>query len=326
MFRRYLRAAKLRLHMAQMRRFAKPETTAQQMEVSQKTAQHFFVWEEPNRADTPELQIGRSGGRYSTLTGLWWLDAQRFVVNHRSGLKMAVFDLTASDPMIWTDDIPYLSDDIAAKQTGPEQWEIAISGCWDTIYTRHVLDGAGGFTMSLSEDLNHPTRDFCHGVAYDAKGQLCYAIHTGVHPRFAIGDKIHHLPYPWGVRDLCHDPARGRYIAVAVSANPRREAYGGVKTALWTYPETGGKWQCLGVYDNVHSDALDVWGDHIWLPDQVANRLLGIDVKTGDLRIICTGDAFDFPHGLGISDTGQIAVTNYGSSSVAIVDAKTLIG
>ena len=125
---------------------------------------------------------------------------------------------------------------------------------------------------------------------------------------------------------MSHDPDRQRYLAVAVSANPKRTAYSGVKTSIWTCPEGGSKWICLAVYDNVHSDALGVWREHIWLPDQLSDRLLALNADTGAVEHIFSGDALDFPHGVAVSPTGVVTVTNYGSSSVVLADADRLTG
>ncbi len=308
-----------------VRHHIKSESAAAKVSVGQATAEIYTVWEEPNRANSPELHIGKSGGRYSTLTGVWWLDDQSFIVNHRSGLRMAVFDAKDAREPVWKGEIGNLTDDIAARRIDGRTWDIAVSGCWSNILTRYRLTRSEAFELQELDVLPHTARDFCHGVAYDAKGELCYSIHTGKDPRLFIAGKVHRLPYPWGVRDLCHDATRKRYLAVAVSTNPRKKAYGSVKTSLWSCPEGGTDWTCLGAYDNVHSDALDVWSDHIWMPDQVGNRLLAIDARTGDLCLIGAGDGLDFPHGLGISPGGKIAVTNYGSSSVVVVDADGLL-
>ena len=303
-----------------------PETGAAQGALTRHGAAGYIVWEEPNRAKTPELQIGRSGGRYSTLTGVWWLDEERFIVAHRSGLKMAVFSTDRPVEPLWSADIDHVSDDIAAKQIAPSTWEIAISGCWDCMYSRHRLNAANGsFDIEKLEQLDHTSKDFSHGVAYDRDGNLCFSIHTGKHPRFNIGGAWNKLPAPWGVRDLCHDPARKRHLAIAVSANPRRKAYGGVQTTIWSCAEGSSVWECLALYDNVHSDSLDVWNDHIWIPDQVRNRLIAVDAATGAVDSIFSGDALDFPHGLGISNNGIVAVTNYGTSSVALAKANDLL-
>ena len=301
------------------------EDAAKRVSLSKEEADGYIIWEQPNRANTPELQIGRSGGRYSTLTGVWWLDSRRYIVAHRSGLKIAVFSTDDMNCPQWTADIDHLSDDIAAKRLNSKKWEISISGCWSCIYSRYELSFETSFEIEKLEVVKSKTSDFCHGVAYDTNGQLCHSIHTGVDPRVTIADKVYRLRAPWGVRDLCHDPYRKRYVAIAVSSNPRRRVYNGVKSSIWTCDEVGSKWSCLAVYDGVHSDAIDIWGEHIWIPDQLGDRLLALKAETGEIDYIVSGDCIDFPHGIGISSQGTIAVTNYGSSSVLLVNADSLL-
>lgn len=305
----------------------KIETHAEMRELSIASAHAYIVWNQPNRAGTPPLHIGDSGERYSTLTGVWWLSDQSFIVSHRSGLKVAIFDLNRSDQPIWAHPVDHLTDDIAATRTDADTWEFSVSGCWDCIYSRFKLirtaTGPDNYELSLLEKAEHSARDFCHGVAYDDQGQLCVAIHTGKNPRMKIGGTTHKLPAPWGVRDLCYDRQRQRYIAVAVSANPKRAAYSQVMTSLWVCPRNGHSWECLGVYDHIHSDSLDVWEQNIWIPDQLSNRLIAVNALSGDIEAIYVGDGLDFPHGLAISPQGKIAITNYGSSSVTVMNAPS---
>lgn len=296
--------------------------------ISIASASFYIVWEEPNRAETPRLHIGKSGERCSTLTGIWWLDEERFVVNHRSGLRMAVFDRRNSDLRIWTGELAHPTDDISGKRIDENSWEIITSGCWSCIYSRYRLtssqDTDRPFETELLDVKESPSKDFCHGVAYGDEGRLCYSIHTGMRPRMNIGGVDHTLPYPWGVRKLCYDAARRRYIAVAVSTNPRRSAYRKVMTSLWVLPQDSDRWECLAAYNNMHSDSLGVWKDHIWLPDQLNNRLIAVDAIGGYPEWIGSGDAINFPHGLGISPQGMVAFTNYGTSSIAGLDADTI--
>lgn len=289
----------------------------------------YIVWEEPNRAETPTLHIGRSGERYSTITGVWWLDETSFLANHRSGLRMAIFHVNNPSQPVWKAELDYPTDDIAAKRIDETTWEASVSGCWSSIYGRYRINRSRSVPWNYQsthlDTRPHETKDFAHGVAYDDEGQLCYTLSTGKNPRFNIGETTYKLPTPWGVRDVIYDPDRQRYIAIAVSANPKLTAYGGVKSSLWVKAKAGHRWKCIGVYKNVHSDSLGVWRDRIWLPDQVGNRLLAVDARTGKVEFICKGNSFDFPHGLGVSPTGKIAVTNYGTSSVTIVDGDKLL-
>jgi len=297
-------------------------------EITRTSADVFTVWEEPNVAETPTLHIGESGERYSTLTGVSWLDNETFIVNHRSGLKMAIFDLKDPSMPVWTGALDYPTDDIAAKRIDATTWEVCVSGCWSAVYGRYQIRRSAtdmhAYEARLLETLAHAQRDFCHGVDYDDEN-LCYSIHTGKRPRVTIGVKTYKLPFPWGVRDMCFDRKRNRHILVAVSANPKKTAYGNVVTSLWTLSKGATKWECLSCFNNFHSDALDVCGDHIWLPDQLNDHLVAVDAETGKAVKRYSGDSLSFPHGLGISPDGMIAVTNYGTSSVTIVDAARLL-
>jgi hypothetical protein len=318
-----------RLNPPHWRKAVKSEAGARLVSASIESAVHRVVWEEPNRANTPPLHIGKSGERYSTLTGVWWLDRTTMVVAHRSGLRIGVFELDHPGAPVWVGEVAHLTDDIAAKPLEAGTWEVAVSGCWECIFSRFTLkrsaESSRGWTLSLIERKQSATEDFCHGVAYDGSGQLCWSIHTGASPRFAVGEATFRLPAPWGVRDLCEDRARRRHLAMAVSANPRRSAYDGVVTTIWYQDDAALGWQCLCALPGVHADAIDVWGPHIWIPDQLGDRLLAIDAVSGEVAAICRGNALDFPHGLGISQDGVLAVTNYGSSSVALFDADALI-
>lgn len=307
----------------------KSETGASVGSVSIESSLKYVVWEEPNRADSPPLHIGTSGERYSTVTGVWWLDPSSLVVAHRDGLRIGVFETDRFDAPVLVSEVAHLTDDIAAKPIGAGVWEVAVSGCWTSIYSRFTLrrtaDGLHGWTITPLDTKVSPTKDFCHGIAYNKNGQLCWSIHTGKAPRFTVGDALYSLPPPWGVRDICDDRARGRHLAVAVSANPKRAAYQGVVTTIWYQADTERGWHCLAALQGVHADALDVWGKHIWIPDQLGDRLLAIDADTGEITAIYSGNCLDFPHGLGISEEGLMAVTNYGSSSIVLLDVDALL-
>ena len=306
----------------------KSETVAARKTLSIATSDAYTVWEEPNRAETPPLHIADSGERYSTLTGVWWLDNDSLIVDHRSGLRMAVFQLKDFEKPVWIGEIEHLTDDIAAKKVNDNIWEIAVSGCWDCIASTYQLvkdPSKNQYSANVLKVEQHSRKDFCHGVAYDHKDQLCWSIHTGKNPRIKIGEDFYKLPAPWGARDICYDAARKRYISVAVSANPSKKSYTGATTTIWVLPENANKWECISAIDNLHSDAVDVWNDQIWIPDQLSDRLLALDAESGDIISIFGGDCFDFPHGLGISPEGKIAVTNYGSSSVVVLDAEKIM-
>ncbi len=305
------------------------EETALQLACDIGAADGYAVWEEPNRAGTKPLHIAGSGTRYSTITGVAWLDDRYVIAAHRSGLRVGVFDTHHISIPVWTGSLDHLVDDIAAKRTSPTTFELAVSGCWENIHSRyelHMNDGDDvSFQMTHVHTEANPTRDFAHGVAYDRNGELWSALHTGQDPRVITGDKTYRIPAPWGVRDCCDDPVRQRALAIAVSANPKAEAYDGVATTIWAQRYGSGRWECIGRYDNIHADCLDVTATHIWIPDQLNDRLIGIDAATSEIQRIYRGSCFDFPHGLHVSSDNKLAVSNYGSSSIAIIDLDRLV-
>lgn len=317
-----IKSLRKRYNLRKARGFEVSDANATMLEMGKDVPFREIVWEEPNRANTPTLHIGKSGERYSTLTGVWWLDDDRFVVNHRSGLRVALFDLRREDPLVSKDETPHPTDDIAAKAVSNGQFEIAMSGCWSSICYLYDLriekDGAAKFELASTRE--NRTKDFAHGVSYDAEGRLCVALHTGKDPRILIADDFYRLPPPWGARKVSYDKAGKRYLAVTVSSNPRRDNPANAATAIWQMKDGSKDWSMIGLIDNVHSDSVDVFNGEIWLPDQVGDRLISLDADSLNVRRILHGDGFDFPHGLAISSKGKMAVTNYGSSSITFVD------
>jgi len=308
--------------------YIQSEADAPSLVLNEANVETYLVWKEPNRAATPPLHIGQSGERYSTLTGVSWLDANTCIIAHRSGLMLAIFDVNDPRQPLLKSRIDHLSDDVVAKETGKESWEIAVSGCWDCAYSLYKLTrengNQNGFAIELVNTRAHNERTFSHGVAYDAEGRLCVSMSTGERPRIEIGSEVHELPKPWGARDVIYDDAKRRHLAVAVSADPKRSAYDKVKTSIWTKGLGEKEWKILSVYDNVHSDAICSGDGRIWIPDQLGNRLFAVNGATGAIEAIFSGDCFNFPHGLDVSADGKLAITNYGSSIVAIVDPKLL--
>jgi hypothetical protein len=74
----------------------------------------------------------------------------------------------------------------------------------------------------------------------------------------------------------------------------------------------------------MHSDSCQVYQGKLWLPDQKGDRILGLCLKNEKPTLVVKGNCFDFPHGLGISSQGILAVTNYGNSSVALFDVSQM--
>jgi hypothetical protein len=99
----------------------------------------LITWNEPNRAQTKPLHIANRGARFSTLTGVTWLDNHRYLVAHRSGLRIALFSTQKINQPIKTFELPHLVDDISSKRIDQENWEVIVSGCWDTVSTTFHL-------------------------------------------------------------------------------------------------------------------------------------------------------------------------------------------
>ena len=281
----------------------------------------IYKWEEPNREDAPPLHIANRGARYPTLTGVTWLSEHEYAVAHRCGLRLAVFDLRMGHRPVAMVVTPHRSDDIAAKRVGDRHWEIAVSGCFEAVYTTFDLVLEDEKTkFRPNKTIWAKESSFSHGVKYDPFGNLCIAVHTGVDPRIEIADKVWRIPRPWGVRNVCFNPADQTYYAVAVSHNPQLTEYEDTATSIWHYNKTTDEWQFKWKLKSTHSDDCEIYQDRIWLTDQKNDRVIGLSLKDESPPVILSGPSFDFPHGLAISSSGQLAVTNYGTSSVMIFD------
>jgi hypothetical protein len=282
-------------------------------------------WQEPNRGNTPPLHIASRGSRYSTLTGVCWIDDHQFLVNHRSGLRVALFDLRQGKTPIATASIPHLTDQIAAKKINEKTYEVAVSGCWDADYSLFNLTIGDKAEFNLVVTKMNESKSFCHGISYDPSGNLCLTFSTGEDPRIEIGSKIYRLPKPWGARFIDFDSETNTYYVVAVSHNPQLISYDEVATTLWSYNYESDDFNVIGKINNVHSDACKIYKGKVWFSDQRGDRVLAIDINKKLPPIKIEGNGFDFPHGLDISSEGVLAVVNYGSSSITLIDIKELV-
>lgn len=282
-------------------------------------------WDEPNRENAPPLHIANRGTRYPTLTGVAWLSEFEYVVAHRCGLRLAVFDIRLGKEVVCIALTPHRADDVAAKKVGLNKWEIAISGCYEAVYTTYSLELGSIKRFRLCQTIWSKSFTFSHGVRYDPFGNLCISLHTGEDPRIEIAEKVWHLPSPWGVRNVCFDSINQDYYAVAVSQNPQLEQYGDIATSIWILDKNKDFWSQKWVLRDVHSDDCDIFDERIWLSDQKGDRMVGICLADKRQPASITGDCFDFPHGIAISKSGMLAVTNYGNSSVVIFDLMVAI-
>lgn len=286
-----------------------------------------FVWEEPNRANTPPLHIANSGARTSSLTGVKWLSDSEFITNHRSGLRIAYFDLKKKKTPIFIGVLPHLTDDVSAKEISEGVWEVAVSGCWVAPYSILTFDRNNGFHYEWTAKKKDHT--FCHGVEYDESGALWLGLHTGKKPRIQKVNingslKVWKLPKPWGCRKICFDKS-GIAYAIAVSNVPQLKAYSESRTSVWRLDPDGPKtflrsprWEKVLDIDKMHSDSGQIINGVIWLPDQLNNKLVGVDLMDGRRHEDFSHVTLDFPHGIDINANNTIAVSNYGTSNVTL--------
>lgn len=276
-------------------------------------------WLEPNRANTAPLHIARRGERYSTVTGAAWLNEHLLVANHRNGMKLALFDVRQGERPVVAVDLPCLSDDVALKCVGEHAYEVAVSGCWDCVGVVFSLHVSGAPTFHRLGVIAHQEHSFSHGVAYDPAGMPWFTLHTGAAPRIANHSKAWRLPEPWGARDVCFDEVSGRPHVVAVTNNPRQTAYENTATSVWRLNDDG-VWHMVWMQEQMHADACCFYKGVLWVPDQLNDRVLGVDLAGVHPTKVLTAPSLNFPHGLSISSAGTLAVTNYGGSSITLFD------
>ncbi len=279
-------------------------------------------WEEPNRRNTPPLHIASRGTRISTLTGVTWLDESRFVVNHRSGERVALFDLRCGESPVAVGELPHLTDGISAHRLSEHEWEIAVSGCWDAVHSRLVLRTKPAPSFSLLETRPAADRTFCHGLRYDPEGRIWLALSTGEDPRIEIDreGRCWRLPAPWGARDVCFDPDSGAAWAVAVSNVPQLSAYRETAVGVWVMGAGDSTFALVRTFEGLHADACRVHSGRLWFACQRNDRVLGFELSGREPDLVLQGLDLDFPHGVDVSPTGMLAVTNYGTSTVTLVD------
>jgi len=294
-------------------------------------------WEEPNRAQSPLLHIADRGARFSTLTGVTWLNDFQYLVAHRSGMRVALYDLRNAPSMLKSFPLSHLVDDITSKKIDTNTWEVAVSGCWDAIFSKYHLVLNGHPKMVHMHTQKHVDRTFSHGVRYDTRGNLLVALHTGDDARVEIGSDIFRLPAKsklkrifglregWGARCICYDESSEKYYAVAVSENPKRREYSKTSTSIWVLDCKSSSWAEMLHIPGSHSDACEIYKDVLWLPDQKMDRVMGVPLFGNRRPIILENSGFDFPHGLSISPTGTLAVSNYGNSSIVLLDLNKVM-
>jgi hypothetical protein len=277
-----------------------------------------IVWTQPNRRNDPPLHIAEKGTRLSTLTGVAWVNEHLFVVNHMSGLRLALFNIRAGNAPLLVAPIPHRSDNIAVKPLDKMRWEIAVSGCWECLYTTFHLTLGKNPQISPKLTRHHDDRSFSHGVFYDADGSLTVAVSTGVNPRILIDETAWVLPSPWGARDICQDLTDKTYYAVTNSNTPKQSAYDRAAVSIWRKRINEDRWVMWRQIEHAHADTCKIYRGYLWFTDQLNDAVIGLHLLDQASDIYVKSKLFDFSHGLDISARGQLAVTNYGSSSICI--------
>jgi hypothetical protein len=260
----------------------------------------------------------------STITGVCWLDEHRLVANHRNGKRVALFDLRNGDEPAAIAALPNLTDTVDVRRVSPDRWEVVTSDCWEAAYTKLQLTATGRPTFELLETVWKNDRTFCHGVTFDREGRLWLALSTGRRPRIELaGGKSWQLQKPWGCRSVFFDRNTGKAYAVACSNNPKQDSYDEVATSLWTLDPVKDAWVPIALLKKTHSDSGAFFRGRVWIPDQHGDRVLGIDLTRREKTIVLQED-FSFPHGIAISEAGTLAVTNYGTSSITLIDLSSI--
>jgi hypothetical protein len=284
----------------------------------------IIEWAEPNPRNDPTLHIADRGARHSTVTGVTWLNNSLFVAAHRNGMKIAMFDVRESLPLIKSFGVPHLSDSVASKKIDENTWEIILSGCWECALTKYLLQINPKPEFKLIGIKKHIDKSFCHGVGYDSNSKPILSYHTGQDPRIESKNHTWRLPAPYGARHVCLHPDNGQLYAIAVSQNPKRLSYESTQTAIFAHDKLSNNFKLIYKLKNVHADACKIFKNRLWINDQKSDRVIGIHLEDKNSTIELKGKCFSFPHGLDVSNKGILAVTNYGSTSIALLDLAEL--
>jgi hypothetical protein len=62
----------------------------------------------------------------------------------------------------------------------------------------------------------------------------------------------------------------------------------------------------------------------LWIPGRNHDALLGICIKRKKPTVTVKSSCFNFLHGICVSKQGLLAVTNYGSSAVSLIDISEI--
>ena len=290
----------------------------------EKVKSNQIVWIEPNHRNDPPLHIANRGERFSTVTGVTWLNEYFFIASHRNGLAIAVFDIRSAEKPLIVKKIQHLSDDVASYQLDDTTWEVIVSGCWEVSYTKYILSLSQTPEIKLIEIRDSIDKTFCHGVDYDVDGNHLLSYHVGLNPRIEYRRKSWKLPKPWGARDTCFNPMTNELFSLAVSKVPQLKTYNDTNCSIFKFNNQSDTWDLFLSINNMHADACCIYGDRIWLNNQYSDQVAGYCLHKVRDTVIIKSKLLSFPHGLSVSKNGVMAITNYGNSSIIIVDISRI--
>jgi hypothetical protein len=69
-----------------------------------------------------------------------------------------------------------------------------------------------------------------------------------------------------------------------------------------------------------HYDCAAIYNDRLYATNQHDDNIPVFDLKSETLIDVIEDEAFNFPHGIDISSSGILAVSNYGTSSIVLRD------
>jgi hypothetical protein len=271
-------------------------------------------WNLPNHRNDAPLHISSQGTRYSTVTGVAWLDDNSFVAAHRNGLSIGYFNLQSKNPLICQIEIHHMPDKIAAKKITNDLFEIAVSGSWECAASLYHLRISETPSISHIDTIISPDLIFSHGVHYGPDGNLDICFSAGIDPRITLNGESIFLPPPFGPRDLSYCSIRQRYFVVGVSENPKHQSYQGMQTGIWTFTKKREP-ELIKFFENVHSDSCTLYQYDLYLTDQGSHRIISINLLNGQQKFI-TSEYIQFPHDISISQGGHVAIANYGNDSI----------
>lgn len=291
--------------------------------------------EQSNRANHSVLFVANRE-RLATATGVIFIDTSRMIAMHLVGQSMHLLE--------------YDSNDFSSKQID----------CIDTVFNGEptisdLLDFDGSETVLASNfracsgtlykvngnklvhfrDLPLPEGSGrCHGARFYDQRTACLT--TDANKLFFIdvssAEVVTEIDTPFYIKDLCFVDDQIVVAAFALGAPNHQEASSYASGLL--YLSLNVARSELIVIDTIFlrpcafdAICIDKNTGRLYVTDQFGDRLIVAEVRDKKLAIVGEIGGFNFPHGIGI-DGNTMAVTNYGDSTVSILnikDAKPLV-